>query len=91
MADIQTDQTCTRCGAMLPLTEEYWHRDFNNKGGWSLQCKNCKHELQKSYRTRPVWLGQNFEIREDEFDRSCEIDRVRRTSNDRIISIYKAV
>lgn len=34
-------RVCPTCGKLLPLTEEYWHRNKSSKDGFGGECKDC--------------------------------------------------
>ena len=59
---------CNRCGAVLPATAEYYHRDSSKKSGLRGQCKSCCNlknrgaENREQHRLRfKAWRTENRE------------------------------
>ena len=43
---------CIKCNKEFPLSEEYFHRNHANKGGFLYTCKTCKKIVDKKYREK---------------------------------------
>lgn len=44
------EKTCSKCGVVFPLTEEFWHRDRTHSTGFKSACRSCRTE---QLRVRP--------------------------------------
>lgn len=65
-------KVCSKCGAELPSTDEYFHRDHYAGCGLTSQCKSCRHkawgdtwEKQKARREKRA-AADPFAIRQRE-------------------------
>ena len=45
---------CTKCGAVLPLTEEHFYKHKSTKTGFHTQCVECVKSKQREWREDPT-------------------------------------
>jgi hypothetical protein len=48
------DKECNKCFAIMPLTDEFWHRDSDKEDGFKGACKMCRSEQVKKQKDRAL-------------------------------------